>query len=99
MLAMLSQSMINLVDAALVGPLGENALAAVGAGSYANFVALSLMTGLSAAIQAQVARRVGAGRLDECAMPTNHGLIIAFCFAMPLSILLVMTAPLVAGFI
>ncbi|USE39200.1 MATE family efflux transporter [Endozoicomonas sp. SCSIO W0465] len=93
MLAMLSQSMINLVDTALVGPLGENALAAVGAGSYANFVALSLMTGLSAAIQAQVARRVGAGRLTECAMPTNHGLIIAFCFASPLSIILVMTAP------
>ncbi|WP_163373019.1 MATE family efflux transporter [Endozoicomonas acroporae] len=93
MLAMLSQSMINLVDAALVGPLGEGALAAVGAGSYANFVALSLMTGLSAAVQAQVARRVGAGRLDECAMPTNHGLIIAFCFAMPVSLILVITSP------
>lgn len=93
MLAMLSQSMINLVDAALVGPLGENALAAVGAGSYANFVALSLMTGLSAAIQAQVARRVGAGRLDECAMPTNHGLLIAFIFAFPLSLILMFSAP------
>ncbi|MFK0573204.1 MATE family efflux transporter [Endozoicomonas sp.] len=94
MLAMLSQSMINLVDAALVGPLGESALAAVGVGSYANFVALSMMTGLSAAIQAQVARRVGAGRLDECAMPTNHGLIIAFCFALPLSLMLMFAAPL-----
>ena len=93
MLAMLSQSMINLVDTALVGPLGENTIAAVGAGSYANFVALSLMSGLSAAIQAQVARRVGAGRLDECAMPTNHGLMIAFCFAIPLSVILMIMAP------
>lgn len=92
-LAMLSQSLINLVDAALVGPLGEQALAAVGAGSYANFVALSILGGLSAATQAQVARRVGEGRDNEWAVPVNHGLIIAFSFALPLSLVLVFIAP------
>ena len=67
-LTMLSQSLLNLVDAALVGPLGEVALAAVGAGSYANFVALSLVAGLSAGVQAQVARRAGADRNSVCAL-------------------------------
>ena len=92
-LAMLSQSMINLVDAALVGPLGDQALAAVGAGSYANFVALSLLAGLSTAIQAQVARRIGEGKLNHCAVPVNHGLLLAFLFALPLSLVLVFLAP------
>lgn len=92
-LAMLSQSLINLVDAALVGPLGDQALAAVGAGSYANFVALSLLAGLSAAIQAQVARRVGEGKSQFCAIPVNHGLLIAFLFALPLSLILMLAAP------
>ena len=53
-LAMLSQSLLNLVDAALVGPLGEEALAAVGAGSYANFVALALIAGF-------ISGRAGSG--------------------------------------
>ncbi len=93
MLAMLSQSMTNLADTALVGPLGEASLAAVGAGSYANFVALSLLAGLSAGIQAQVARRDGAGRTAECIVPINHGLLLSVLFALPLSLLLALAAP------
>ncbi|UYM15709.1 MATE family efflux transporter [Endozoicomonas euniceicola] len=92
-LAMLSQSLLNLVDAALVGPLGEEALAAVGAGSYANFVALALVAGLSAGVQAQVARRYGAGQKACCAVPVNHGIIIALLFALPASLLLMIMAP------
>lgn len=92
-LAMLSQSLINLVDAALVGPLGDEALAAVGAGSYANFVALSLLAGLSAAIQAQVARRTGEGKWQLGAVPVNHGILVAFLFALPLSLVLAFLAP------
>ncbi|MDF3845751.1 MATE family efflux transporter, partial [Pseudomonas citronellolis] len=45
---MLSQSLLNLVDAAMVGHLGEKSLAGVGIGSYANFVAISLVMGLGA---------------------------------------------------
>ncbi|AMO56759.1 hypothetical protein GZ77_02720 [Endozoicomonas montiporae] len=92
-LAMLSQSLLNLVDAALVGPLGEEALAAVGAGSYANFVALALIAGLSAGVQAQVARRCGAGQKQHCAVPVNHGIIIALLFALPVSLVLMAMAP------
>lgn len=90
---MLSQSLINLVDAFLISPLGQDALAAVGAGSNINFVALSLVAGLSTAIQTLVARRVGAGQSCYCAMPVNHGLLIAAFFALPVSLLLMLSAP------
>mgnify|MGYP002129987133 CR=1 FL=1 len=36
---MLSQSLLNLIDAAMVGHLGQTSLAGVGIGSYANFIA------------------------------------------------------------
>ena len=83
---MLSQSLLNLVDAAMVGHLGEKALAGVGIGSYANFMAIALVMGLGAGVQAQVARRRGAGRLDELAAPLNVGMLIALCLALPLTV-------------
>ena len=42
-LSMLSQSVMNVVDTLLVAPLGDAAIAAVGYGSSANFVALALI--------------------------------------------------------
>jgi putative MATE family efflux protein len=84
---MLSQSLLNLVDAAMVGHLGETALAGVGIGSYANFMAIALVMGLGAGVQALVARRRGEGRADEIAAPLNAGLLIALCLALPLMLL------------
>lgn len=83
---MLSQSVLNLIDAAMVGSLGDAALAGVGAGSYANFVAVSLILGLSSGVQAMVARRRGQGRLAEMARPINWGLLLSLLFALPLSL-------------
>ena len=97
-IAMLSQSLMNLVDAALVGPMGEEALAAVGAGSNAMLVALALIAGVSSGVQAQVARRIGRGYINQCAAPVNHGILIAFAFALPLSIVLVLAAPCIIKF-
>ena len=59
MAGMLSQSLLNLVDAAMVGSLGEAALAGVGLGGYANFMSIALIIGLGSGVQAIVARRVG----------------------------------------
>ena len=83
---MLSQSLLNLVDAAMVGHLGEKSLAGVGIGSYANFMAIALVMGLGAGVQALVARRRGEGRLDEMAAPLNVGLLIALGLALPLTL-------------
>lgn len=84
---MLSQSLLNLVDAAMVGRLGETALAGVGIGGYTNFLAVSLILGLSSAVQALVARRRGQELDSETATPLSWGIIVAFCIAIPLSIL------------
>ncbi|WP_330927059.1 MATE family efflux transporter [Candidatus Sororendozoicomonas aggregata] len=92
-IAMVSQSLLNLVDAALVGPLGKNALAAVGAGSNALLVALAFVAGVSSGVQAQVARRMGTQLTHCAATPVNHGMVIAFVFGLPVSIFLCLIAP------
>lgn len=94
---MLSQSLINLVDAAMVGHLGEKALAGVGLGSYANFVAVSLIMGLGSAVQALVARRRGEGRLADEATPLNAGLALALLVGLPLGILCWLAAAPIIG--
>lgn len=90
---MLSQSLLNLIDSAMVGHLGEIALAGVGIGSYANFMAIALVMGLGSAVQAQVARRHGEAR-PELAMPIlNNGLLLAVLVGLPVSLLCWLLAP------
>ncbi len=90
---MLSQSLLNLVDAAMVGSLGEISLAGVGIASYANFMCVSLVTGLSSGVQALVARRSGQQRTAECAQPLHVGLLVGVAVALPVSIVIYMFAP------
>lgn len=84
---MLSQSLLNLVDAAMVGSLGKEALAGVGLGSYVNFMAIALIMGLGAGVQAMVARRRGEGAQAQIAQPLNEGLLIALLAAIPLTLI------------
>ena len=85
---MASQNVLNLVDTAMVGTLGAPALAAVGMGSFANFMAMAFIMGLSAGVQAIASRRVGEGRWGEAASGLNAGLLIALVVAVPWSLLL-----------
>jgi len=89
---MASQNVLNLVDTAMVGVLGASALAAVGLGSFANFMASAFITGLSAGVQAMASRRLGEGRERETALPLNGGLLIAGGLAVPLSVVLILNA-------
>jgi putative MATE family efflux protein len=86
---MLSQNVLNLVDTAMVGTLGDAALAGVGLGGFANFLFSAFVLGLSAGVQAMAARRVGEGRWSEAAVPLNGGLLLAVALAVPWSGLLV----------
>ncbi len=90
---MLSQNVLNVVDTAMVGSLGDVALAATGQGSFLNFMAIAFVTGLSAGVQAMAARRKGEGREGELAVPLNGGLLLAVALAVPSSALLVSLAP------
>lgn len=85
---MVSQVLLNLIDTAMVGALGPTALAAVGVGSYATFMATAAVMGLGSGVQALAARRIGEQRTDEAAVPLNGGLIMAIAAGAPISILL-----------
>jgi MATE family multidrug resistance protein len=86
---MLSQNIMNLVDTAMVGTLGDAALAGVGLGGFANFLFSAFVLGLSAGVQAMAARRVGEGRWRETAVPLNGGLLLALALAVPWSAILI----------
>ncbi|MEC7984902.1 MAG: MATE family efflux transporter [Myxococcota bacterium] len=90
---MVSQNILNLVDTAMVGQLGHVALAAVGLGGFANFLAIAFIMGLSSGVQAMAARRVGEDRLNETAKPLNGGLLLALCLSIPLTLILYFSAP------
>ena len=96
---MLSQSVINLVDAALVGQIDGTSLAAVGVGSYATFVTVSIVMGLSAAVQAMVSRYYGAQNLTNLTSPLIAGLLLTIIIGLPLSLLFIYyAAPYLAFF-
>jgi multidrug resistance protein, MATE family len=96
---MVSQNILNLVDTAMVGSLGNQALAATGLGGFANWMAMAFITGLSAGVQAMAARRMGEKKEGEMAIPLNGGLLLAFLLAAPWSLLLFFLAPLIFPFL
>lgn len=91
--AMVSQNLLNLVSLAFVGVLGDQAIAAVGYGSFANFMSIAFITGLAAGVQAMAARRKGAGAESETAVPLNGGLLLAIGFGIPIAALSYLIAP------
>jgi MATE family multidrug resistance protein len=97
--AMISQNILNLVDAAMVGHLGSAAMAAVGISSFLNFMAVALFMGLATGVQVIVARRIGQERITEAAVPLNGALLLNLIFALPLSMVLLLLAPWVITFI
>jgi len=90
---MLSQNLLNLIDTAMVGTLGNAALAAVGLGGFVNFLAASLILGLSSGVQTLSARRKGEGRMHQAGYPLNAGLLLALFVGIPLSTIFFLIAP------
>ena len=91
---MVSQNILNLVDTAMVGHLGDAALAAVGMGGFVSFLCMALILGLSVGVQATAARRKGEGRFTEMAVALNAGLLVVVCVGPILSIVLYQLAPI-----
>ncbi len=90
---MVSQNVLNLVDTAMVGQLGKEALAGVGVAGFAFFVTIAFITGLSAGVQAMVARRHGEGEHHRKAVPLNGGLLLALGLGAIFGTILFLTAP------
>ncbi len=53
---MVSQNLLNIVDTAMVGFLGDSALAAVGLGGFVVFMCQALILGISTGVQSTAAR-------------------------------------------
>ncbi|UCH10634.1 MAG: MATE family efflux transporter [Fidelibacterota bacterium] len=62
MLASLSQTLMSLIDIAMVGRLGASAVAAVGLGGMLTYTVIAFLNAIQAGVQTVVARRVGEGR-------------------------------------
>ena len=90
---MVSQNIMNLVDTAMVGSLGDDALAAVGLAGFTTFTCGAFIMGLSTGVQATAARWLGAGRRHEIAVPLNGGLLLVLVLGIPLSVWLIFAAP------
>ena len=56
---MVSQNLLNIVDTAMVGFLGDPALAAVGLGGFVVLMCQALILGISTGVQTSAARRKG----------------------------------------
>jgi len=91
---MVSQNVLNLVDAAMIAKLGTVAVAAVGLGSTANFQCQALLQGVSSAVQAIAARNYGKSLKDkkfskketrEIARPLNAAIVVVLFFGFPLA--------------
>lgn len=90
---MVSQNILNLVDAAMVGSISATALGAVGLGGFINFMCVAFFLGFGAGVQAMTSRRVGEKRTSEAAQPLNGALLIILVTALPATVLLYYLAP------
>ena len=89
---MLSQNLLNIVDTAMVGFLGDAALAAVGLGGFVVFMCQALILGISTGVQTSAARRKGEGRPDRAAAILNAALGVVLVIAPVFSIVLIQLA-------
>ena len=90
---MVSQNVVNLVDTAMVGQLGDAALAAVGLGGFITFMSVAFFQGFAASVQAIAARRLGEGQAHLAAQPLNGALLVAVTTGLPVTVLLCWAAP------
>jgi len=86
MIGMLSHTMIQIVDTAMVGRLGIGELAAVGLGSLFIHVTVLAFGSLSVGTQAIAARRLGERRFEEYPRIALNTFTLALAFGIPVSL-------------
>ncbi|MEC9248590.1 MAG: MATE family efflux transporter [Pseudomonadota bacterium] len=92
---MLSQTILNLVDTAMVSrlPNSDAALAAVGFGGFILFTSQAIILGLSTGVQACASRRLGQERDRETAHFLNAALMIILVIAPLITLLVFFSSP------
>ena len=72
-IALSSSLIMALIDIAMVGTLGNSAVAAVGLASFSYTLITALVAGIAPAVQGLVARRRGEGSTELSCLPLNSG--------------------------
>jgi len=82
----MSVNLLTLVDTAMVGSLGNAALAAVGLGSFLSTLIGAPFQGVATAVHAMVSRRFGAGQRNQTLVCLRGGLVLSLVIGLPISI-------------
>jgi putative MATE family efflux protein len=90
---MVSQNLLNIVDTAMVGFLGDSALAAVGLGGFVSFMCQAMILGISTGVQSTAARKKGEGRVDRAVAILNTAILLVVLVAPIFSLILIQVAP------
>jgi len=90
---LLSDYIMGLIDIAMVGTLGNKAVAATGLSGFSHGLFIALVTGLAPAVQGIVARRRGEGSSEPKCTPLNGGLLLVLVLGIPLSVILYLLTP------
>ena len=83
-----SFSMVQLVDTALVGHLGEDALAGVRVAGQIFWFSQAGMVAVAVGSTAIIARRVGAGQPQEASRTLRNAIIMAFLWGLSMGVLM-----------
>jgi MATE family, multidrug efflux pump len=79
---------MGLVDTLMVGPLGPEAIGAVGVGSSLFIGVVVFAMGILLGLDTLVSQAYGAGRFDECHRWLVHGAVLSLVVALPVTLLL-----------
>ena len=97
-LGMVSINVIDIVDTAMIGFLGNKALAGVGVASFLFWGCFTMIIGIGSAVQTVTARRLGEDRLLSCGQALNAGLMMMLIFAIPIMIVMFSLSPFILSF-
>jgi len=89
---MVSISLMDMIDTAMVGRVGPQAMTAVGITGQPRMLVLSVFFALNIALTAIIARKKGAGEMEEARSCLRHGLLLNIIFGLKLTILAILFA-------
>ncbi len=98
MAQMMLQTLAQVVDMAMVGRLGQEAIAGIGLSFRPLFVAMSIFLGLGTATTALVARSIGAGKEDEARKAAAQSFMTGSVLAIALAIFVFFGARMITVF-
>ena len=80
---------MGLVDTLMVGPLGPEAIGAVGVGSSVFIGVVIFAMGLLLGLDTLVSHAYGAGRVDDCHRWLVHGTLLSLLIALPFTLVVI----------